>query len=169
MKIPFRKITDRITGFDLPFVGGGLSWNPPVSEIELAKRLITFLEDRRVLYYPYDAETPNYVVMSVLDIRKRLTSDLEQLDRTSSLAQSLLAMRAACRKFLDTVEGKSANMGFGHRHRIWDREEADFFIALGELRATVGSHAAQIAVRYEIDVEDTLFSIFPEAPEEGAG
>ncbi len=167
MKIPFREIANRITGFELPFVGGGVSWNPPTSEIDVAKRLMSFLEDRRALYYPYEAETPDYVVRSILEIRKRLSADLEQLDRASPLAKSIMAMRAACRKFLDNSEEKSIAMGFRHHRGIWDRDEADFFIALGELRATIGFHSAQIVVWYGIDVEETLFSIFPEPPEKG--
>lgn len=165
MKIPFREITNRITGFELPFIGGGISWNPPLPERDVAKRLLVFFEDRRALFYPYEAETPEYVVRSILEIRSRLTSDLEKLDRSSPLAKSIRSMRAACRKFLDQSEEIDAPMFFGSRHRIWDRGETDFFIALGELRAIIGFHSAQIAVWYEVDVEDTLVSIFPDPTE----
>jgi hypothetical protein len=166
MKIPFREIANRITGFELPFVGGGISWEPPISDVEVARRLMTYLEDRRALYKPYDCETASYVVQSILDIRKRLTEELEQLDRASRLAQSLIAMRAACREFLDRVEGIDPDIMFYRPGPIWDRDERDFFMALGELRRTMGIHTAQIAVRYGIDVEETLVSIFPSPPSE---
>jgi len=169
MKISFREIANRITGFDIPVVGGGLSWNPPTLDIEVAKRLTTFLEDRRALYYPYEAETPDYVVRSILEIRQRLTKDLEQLDRNSPLAKSLRAMRASCRKFLNHVEARTPHAVYLHRNRIWNGDEADFFIALGELRATIGFLAAQIAARYEIDVEESLATIFPEPLEKEVG
>lgn len=166
MKISFRKLVNRVTGFELPIIGGGISWNPPTSDVEVAEQLITYLEDRRALYQPYQCETASYVVSSILEIRKRLTQDLEQLDRSSPLAQSLLAMRAACREFLDRVEGVDPHIMFYRPGPIWDRNEIDFFMALGELRRTMGIHAAQIAVRYGVDVEEVLVQIFPSPPSE---
>jgi hypothetical protein len=167
MKVSFREIANHITGFEIPVFGGGLSWNPPTLDIEVARRLLTFLEDRRALYQPYECETANYVVKSILEIRQRLTGDLEQLDRGSPLAQSLTAMRAACRKFLDDVEGTDPHMSTYHRHRRWwDEDERNFFMSLGELRAVMGIHIAGIAVRYGIDVEEELAAIFPASPGE---
>ena len=159
-KISFGEFTKRISGFEVPVFGGGLSWNPPILDIDIARRLITFLEDRRSLYAPYDAETASYVVDSIFKMRERFTADLEQLERTSPLAKSLVAMRSACRKFIDEVEGVDTGPMW-RRSRIWDSDERRFFVALGELRGTLGILIAQIAVRYGIDVEETLVSIFP--------
>lgn len=166
MKRSFREVANRITGFEVPIFGGGVSWNPPTLDIEVARRLLTFLEDKRALYQPYEVETATYVVRSIMDIRERLTQDLEQIDRSSPLAQSLIAMRAACRDFLNKVEGIDADIMM-YRPRIWDREEVNFFMALGELRSVIGIHLAQIAVRYGVDVEETLVAIFPPVPDEG--
>lgn len=166
MKTSFREIAHRITGFEVSVWGVGVSWNPPLLDVETARRLLTYLEDRRALYAPYDCETARYVVESILDIRERLTKDLEQSDRSSSLAQSLIAMRAACRKFLNEVVAVDTDLMIHRGLRIWDRDDRDFFMALGELRSIIGVHAAQIAVRYGIDVEETLVSIFPALPDE---
>ena len=68
MKRSFREIANRITGFEIPVFGGGVSWNPPTLDIEVARRMLTYLEDRRALYRPYDCETASYVVQSILDI-----------------------------------------------------------------------------------------------------
>jgi hypothetical protein len=165
MKRSFREIANRITGFEIPVFGGGVSWNPPTLDIEVARRLLTYLEDRRALYRPYDCETASYVVQSILDIRQRLSVDLEQLDRSSPLTQSIAGMRAACRKFLDAVEMLDPDIVLWRRPRMWDRDERDFFMALGELRSVIGIHAAQIAVRYGIDVEEELVAIFPASPD----
>jgi len=166
-KIRFGEIANRITGFEIPIFGGGLSWNPPASDIAVAKGLLTYLEDRRALYEPYSCETARYVISSILEIRRRFTSDLERLNRDSPLAQALIAMRAACRKFLHDVNNIEDIEFISPRfNRLWDRGEKDFFMALGELRSTIGVHAAQIAVRYGIDVEETLVSIFPAQPDE---
>lgn len=166
MKLSFREIANHITGFEIPVLGGGKSWNPPTLNIDVPRRLLTFLEDRRALYRPYECETANYVVKSILEIRQRLTSDLEQLDRGSPLAQSLTAMRAACRKFLDDVEGMDPEMSTDRRNRRWwDEDERNFFMSLGELRAVMDIHIAGIAVRYGIDAEEKLAAIFPPSPD----
>ena len=47
---------------------------------------MTFLEDRRALYYPLEMEEPRRVVASVQQIRQRLTEDLQKIDRDSELA-----------------------------------------------------------------------------------
>ncbi|MBN1537815.1 MAG: hypothetical protein JW908_13845 [Anaerolineales bacterium] len=164
MKKSFKEIVNRVNGFEVPIFGGGLSWNPPILDIEVARRLLTYLEDRRALYAPYECETAQYVERSILDIRKRLTSDLEQLDHDSPLAKSLIAMRAACRKFLDDVEGIDTDLMSYLHPRMWDRDERDFFMALGGLRSIIGIHAAQIAVRYGLDVDENLVQIFPIDP-----
>lgn len=165
MKKSFREFANRINGFDIPVFGGGLSWNPPVLDIDVARRLLTYLEDRRALYNPYELETPEYVVRSILEIREHLTDALQQLDRSSPLAQSIAAMRAGCRKFVDETASSSGHVRFRLHTRSWDMDEINFFIALGELRATIGFHAAQVAVRYGVDVEEKLVAIFPALPD----
>lgn len=156
MKLSFREIADRITGFSTPVFG--VSWNPPVLEADIARRLITFLEDRRALYNPYELESPAHVIASVRMIRERLTRDLEQLDRSSALAESLAAMRAACRKFLDSIPNEHSQAYMG--------SNMVFFSAVGELRGVFGIHIARICVQYGIDVESDLAAILPGVAEE---
>ena len=67
MKIPFQEIANRVTGFSTPIFG--LQWTAPTLDVEVARRLLTYLEDRRVLYMPDDREGPSYAVQSVLAIR----------------------------------------------------------------------------------------------------
>jgi len=71
-------------------------------------------------------------------------------------------MRAACRKFLNTVgEEESDIIKFGshlNHYASWI-----FIGALGELRGVFGIHIAKIAAEYGLDVEDSLASILPAA------
>ena len=97
----FSEIVNRLTGISTPF--GGASWQPAEMEIAAARRVIAFLEDRRVLYEPSEMEVPSHCVHSVIEIRHRLSDELGKLDSGSELAASLRAMRAACRKFLERV------------------------------------------------------------------
>jgi hypothetical protein len=156
--VRFKDIASRLTGISSPVFG--VSWNPPEAERTVAKRLITFLEDRRVLYSPSEMERPDHCVQSVLEIRKSLTTEIGKLDEKSDLTASIRAMRAACRKFLDTVqgdEGRIVRFGaqFGH-YASWT-----FNSALGEMRGVFGIHIAKLATAYGVDVEDDLAAVIP--------
>jgi hypothetical protein len=146
-----KDIKYRLTGISVGTVGA--SWEKIKTERDKAQGVITFLEDRRVLYTPYDFEVPHHCIESVLEIRKFLTAQLQDLDVRTKLAKHLRAMRASCRKFLDALpKGHSPSQVF--------------MTALGELRGVLGIHLAIIAAHYGLDVEDNLASIFPVADEE---
>jgi hypothetical protein len=143
-KIPFSKIAKAIRGISVPFFG--ISWQPPVSEEDIAQRLISFLEDRRVLFYPYGLEIPVHVTQSVIEIRKHLTEIIQELDSQSPLVIHLKAMRASCRKFLSIAPPRS-----------W----RDLPVPLGELRGVFGEHIAQICADYKIGLDEEFAEILP--------
>lgn len=128
----FKDIAKRITGISTPIFG--VSWNPEKTERDIARQVIAYLEDRRVLYNPYDMECPDYCVQSVLQIREFLTSKIGETPEKTELSNSLRAMRASCRKFLnDTDDPHIVNRGFQMRsYTGWV-----FLSALGELRGVL--------------------------------
>lgn len=157
------EILGRLNGVSTPI--GGVSWTPPQSDVAVARRVLVFLEDRRVLYIPYEAEDPRHCVMSVLEIRAFLTQQLAAGGIGDDLSGPLRAMRAACRKFLgETGSGHARRGGWGFDD-VWARGASgwEFNQALGEVRGVFGIHIAQIAVRYGLDVPDTLAVILPAA------
>ena len=160
----FDEIAHRLTGFSCPIFG--VSWNPPEAERAVARRVLTFLEDRRVLYVPSEVEVPAHCVESVLEIRRFLTHELGALSAESAIAQSLSAMRAACRKFMDAVhgdEGRIVRFGANQGHYAsWI-----FIGALGELRGVFGIHVATLAAGFGLDVEQQLASIIPAEAHQG--
>lgn len=83
----------------------------------------------------------------------------------SDFVAGLRAMRAACRKLLDTIEHDGERVlafGFSRGHYAsWV-----FLPALGELRGVFGTHLARIAALHGLDVEVPLSSILPAGPEE---
>src|SRR5258707_14711 len=95
----FKEILSRLTG--LSTWPPGVSWNPPEAQRNAVRRILSFLEDRRVLFVPSEVEIPSHCVDSVLKIRQFLTVEIGKLDAEKELTQSLRAMRAACRKFLE--------------------------------------------------------------------
>jgi Family of unknown function (DUF6650) len=156
--VRFEEIIKRLTGIGTPVFG--ISWNPPESERSIADRIIAFLEDRRVLYNPSEMEIPDHCARSAIEIRQFLSSELGNIDSGSTLNQPLRAMRAACRKFLDTVSTDERILRFGSQPGHFASWE--FNGAVGELRGVFGIHIAQLAAQYGHDVEDQLASILPE-------
>lgn len=69
-------------------------------------------------------------------------------DTGDAVAEHLKAMRAACRRFLNSV-------GHDHsaRQHVHDLEEgATFGAALGELRAVIGIQLGFMAARYKLEL-----------------
>lgn len=158
----FKEIANRITGISTPVFG--ISWNPPVLERQVAEKIITYLEDKRVLYNPFELETPEHCKQSILSIREFLTQQLFVVDRDTELSKVLRAMRNSCRKFLDTItsnelyfhtnEGRLLN-NFGLAGQML------FYSGIGELRATFGIMIAKLLVMHGIDCENNLVNILP--------
>ena len=154
----FSEVINRLTGISTPFVG--ISWNPPPLEVNVARKVITFLEDRRVLYAPSEMEVPSHCVASIIEIRQFLTEQLSNLDPSSELGSSLRAMRASCRKFLDTISVRHDDIvKSAHHNGHW--ASWVFLGALGELRGVFGIHLTKIAAQYKIDIEKDLSTILP--------
>ena len=81
----FKEVISRITGFSVPIFG--VSWNPPQPDVTAARRVLVFLEDRRVLYNPYNIEAEDQCIYSVTEIRRFLTEIIGNLGwARSSLA-----------------------------------------------------------------------------------
>lgn len=153
------EILTRLTGVSCPIFG--ISWNPPEAERSIAHRSIAYLEDRRVLFAPWEMEVPEFCVRSVEEIRHFLTQEIAQMDQDNHLAKSLRAMRLACRKFMDSVVAPGGNRPARYFHMNGMRGEWMLMSALGEIRGVFGIHVAQIAAEYGLDVEDDLASIMP--------
>ena len=153
------RVGKRLTGVSTPF--GGASWETvPDIEGEVLGRLVTFLEDRRVLYNPSEAELPSHCVESVLVIRAFVIDAAGRLHRDSDLATNLRRMAGACRRFLDRV---------GPRRRglppDWGFSSWEFNQALGELRGQIGFYLDELVQRHGLHIEPPLDSILPPPPD----
>lgn len=155
----FKELASRLRGFSTPIFG--LSWNPPTPERERIRALVTFLEDRRVLFNPHDLEVEGQVITSVTEIRRELTKILSDLSEDSKAVPSIRAMRAACRRFLDEPHAELRLT----IPRLYRGGDPGFFIALGELRAVFGTQLAFLALQYGIDIEGDLAAIVPSEDE----
>jgi len=157
LKLTFKEIVSRLTGFSIPIFG--ISWQPDELEIKIAKRIITALEDRRVLFSPYELEVPRHCISSVLEIRKLLTDEIGKVSQKDELYNDLQILRAACRKFLDEIHPIERDLdGFQSFLTVsgWI-----FLTALGELRGVFGIGISKIAISYGLDISGELGKIIP--------
>jgi hypothetical protein len=161
-RLGLTELARRITGFSTPFFG--VQWTPPSAERDTVRTFLTFLEDRRVLFTPYELEVEGQVERSVHDIRRRCTESLATLPEQSRANPPMRAIRAACRRFLDEPHGDFRNL---YMRDFGDfRDRAGFFTALGELRAIVGVQIAILAVQYKIELAAELATIVPAEDDE---
>ncbi len=152
------EIMKRLTGISCPLFG--LSWNPPESQKNIARKIIIYLEARRVLYSAYEYECVYPCVQSVIEIRNYLTTELSNIDKKSDLNRYIRGMRNACNKFLNACPDDESFRRYacqnGNIHN-WI-----FTSAIGEMRGIFGVMIGQIAASYGLDVEDNLAQIIPD-------
>lgn len=142
----------KITGLSTPWVG--VSWVEVDSDADIVRRVFNFLEDRRVLYEPLNAQLFMYVGSSVKDIREMLTKELATPPEAEQLASFLKEIRAALRKLNTDLEAIE-HSGLVNPGEIRERQ----VLALGEARGRVNPIFATLAAKYETDVEDELAAV----------
>lgn len=144
--------------------GLSVQWEKADGDADAARRVVSFLEDRRVLFGKRHCEDEVYCVRSALEIRRFLTTQLGHGGMSRSLRTSLGAMRSGCREFIEAAGPDASN--FRHRQSV----QADpFSMALGKLQGLFGLHVAILAAAYNIEVEAELRSIMhPAQDDDGA-
>jgi hypothetical protein len=136
--------------------GFSVNWEKVPGDEEIAKKVISYLEDRRLLFGRRHLDDQLHCVQSANDIRRFLTDQLSQAKVGKSLEQSLRAMRAAAREFVEAAGPNARN--FSYDEGALNHE---FGRALGRLQGLVGQHVALIADKYGIEVESELAQILP--------
>lgn len=154
----FSELLNRLTGISCPVFG--VSWNPVDTERSVARRIIVFLEARRVLYSAYEYESVCPCINSVTEIKNYLTTELQVIDEQSRLNSYVRAMRNACNKFLTKCPDEKDFRCYACRPN--NIQNWIFTSAIGELRGVFGIMVGQMAKAYGLDVEDELAQIIPE-------
>jgi uncharacterized protein DUF6650 len=150
----------RLTGLSLPWLGA--QWERVPGDKEVAQQIITFLENRRVLFGQRHQEDEISCMHSANDIRHYLTGQINAA-HSADLMASLRAMRAAARQFVDAAGPNARNFQSG-----WTADNA-FGLALGDFRTLMGVQIARIATQYDLTIEDDLAAILPPSDEDDPG
>lgn len=140
-------LTTRLTGVSIPL--GGLQWNPKPDDREAIRKLVVFLEDRRVLHIDETGDLahksahhlvyPEWVMQSILETRQRVTNTLEELDFDATPKAILEEMRAACRRV--------ARVQPVHRAQ----QSPVAILDLGRFRKIMGMCIGGLCIGYKID------------------
>jgi len=157
-----KALASRISGVSIGLTGVGISWKPSEPERNIVRSLIVALEDKRALYVSNDREVEHYVVHSMDDIRKELTSALKALEENSKAVDSIKLMRGACQAFMTATQRDAHGRNFP---RFDNMDGRDFFIELGKLRAIFGQQLAVLAYLYSLAIDEGLASTLPPLPE----
>ena len=124
------------------------------NDLEAVRRVLTFLEDRRLLFGLRHVEDEYHCLRSAMEIRATLTDVLSTATTSREVKHSLKIMRAACRAFIEAAGPDAEN--FQHR----DSYGIDTFsVSLGELRATMGLQVGMLAEQAKVEIEEELASI----------
>lgn len=154
----FTEILNRLTGVSCPIFG--ISWNPTELERDIARRIVIFLEPRRVLYAPMGIEALCNSIESVSKIKDYLTTEIQKMQKDAELSDYSRAMRKACNKFLSAFPDSKHDKCV-YCNPINDEYQV-FMLSLGELRTVFGVMIGQISKAFGIDVEDDLAQIIPD-------
>jgi hypothetical protein len=154
----YKELAGKITGISFPFFG--ISWTPIKPDIEIARKVINFLENKRVLFNSYELENPNYCMKSVIQIRDFLTTQLDEVNRGSELDGILRGMRSAGKRVMDTG-AHNYQFGENNSNSFGPLDQIVFFSQLGIFRGILGMLIAKLVIMHGLEIEDDLISILP--------
>lgn len=124
----------------------------------IARKIITFMEDRRVLWQTFDAEFPDRVRRSLDDLRLYLVNLQSELNNGSPLGRVLLSLVKTIHVFFNMVEHSDlAALKCNCEDPEWRR----FSDALAVLRKAIGLQIDNLANVYGIEITSDLKSIVP--------
>lgn len=109
--------------------------------------LIINLENKMVLYTPFEYEHIKPVTQSLLELRKELTSFRKEMTKGGEIDKLIQNMLMICRKCLNEISG--------------DITPVDLHSSIGVLRKAFGLTLYDLSNKYKVKIEGELISILP--------
>lgn len=116
-------------------------------DLDEAKTVTTYLQQKGVLFMPYNQELPLLVMESVKEIRTYLIQIQARLDSCSPLYISVDSIVHACRYYMNTT------------HPNAQQHEIEY--GLGALRKVIGLNIGQICKDYSLSITGPLKDAIP--------
>lgn len=176
MKLSLGKWLRRITGISTPV--GGVSWEPPVSEPdeqELIRKLLLFLEDKRILYSPETGHSvashfvfaglnrarclSPHAKAAILEIRKEIGRILAVMPKSGLSIPILKQIQATCRWALDVSDRMQTDVirSDPDYSEIWGYGALDYGMTfLGLFRKKLARDIQELARQYQLTIEGPL-------------
>jgi hypothetical protein len=101
VNVKFAEVIGRVNGISTPIFG--ISWTPTTVDVSVARKVVAFVETRRVLFSTYTNEVPDECVASVLQIREFLTAVVGDSGIAEQLREPARLRRRYCIRFLERV------------------------------------------------------------------
>lgn len=142
--------TKRITGFGLGSLS--LQWEYVEVNRDVVRRIVTALEDARVLYDPDNREDVEFCRLSADKIRGLLTLEIPNVKEGGDVERAFKKMRQAARDFVSAAGPHSANFmaDFEYFHRC-----------LTALRVGILDELSWLTAGFDIKVDEPLASYVP--------
>jgi hypothetical protein len=144
----------RLKAFTFSLFGASATWEMTEENKNVARKIIRFLEDRRLLFGPrgQNPHDPVYCLESARQIRTYLGEQFQAGEPGKGLTQAVQEMRRACRRFIDQAGPQAVN---------FQQDRDLFLVAVAQLRTTFGFYVAALASKYGLTVDDDLAGILP--------
>ncbi|MGK9003728.1 DUF6650 family protein [Citrobacter europaeus] len=147
----YKDILKHISGISCPLFG--IQWNPPTYSSDIAREIVLFLENKRVLFNFPQNEVINICILSANEIRVELVNQQKKTNDTK-LNEVIRKMLYCTRDFVNKAEQISLGTNTVVMQSMLERELLGY-------RRKMGNLIAILSVRYGIDVGDELAVILP--------
>lgn len=140
----------RITGFGLGSLS--LQWEYVEANRDVVRRVVTALEDARVLYDPDGRDDAEFCRLSADKIRHLLTLEIPNVKEGGEVERAFKKMRLAARTFVSAAGSHSAN---------FMADLAYFQQCLTALRVGILDELSWLTAGFGIKVDEPLNSYIP--------
>lgn len=126
------------------------------AEAQAVAGLVSMLEGNAVFSHGMQPEEQERCYRAIGELRRRAGDTQKLLPEDAAAVPLLVAMRAACRKYIDESEAWDRKAG-----RRFAMPTFGFYQLLGGLREVIGLYVWRLCEVYDLEIEGRLAAFFP--------